>query len=300
MPFDPTSVLSAAGRSQSIRSAIQLASQRTGVDFGYLLGQAQVESGMNATARAGTSSATGLYQFVEQSWLQVVKQHGAEHGLSWASDAITQGSNGRMTVSDPVLRRQILALRNDPQSASLMAAEYASDNADGLQSTIGRTANGTDLYMAHFLGLGGARQFLSALQSNPQASGAALFPAAARANRNVFFNSSGQARSLSDIYQRFTDRLGQGAQAGGNAVPAIGNSAARLSYATLLADGSEVIPGSGDTTTAAAAEWAASTLDRMNGAGGSARLQTASLYRPTPSSARLAYMMLARMGTNVA
>ena len=213
-----------------------------------------------------------------------------------------------MTVGDPAMRRQILALRNDPQAASLMAAESASDNADGLQSTLGRTANGTDLYMAHFLGLGGARQFLSAMQSNPQASAASLFPAAARANRNVFFNSSGQARSLSDIYQRFSDRLGQGAQvaAGGNAVPATGNSSARLSYATLLADGSEVIPGSGDTTTADAAEWAASTLDRLNGSrlnggnGSGVQLQAASLYRPTPASARLAYMMLARMGTNVA
>ena len=63
-----------------VQSAIALASSKTGVDFDYLLGQAKIESGLNANARAGTSSASGLYQFVEQSWLAVVKKHGSEHG----------------------------------------------------------------------------------------------------------------------------------------------------------------------------------------------------------------------------
>ena len=82
-----------------IQSAIALASSRTGVDFGYLLGQAKLESGLNANARAGTSSASGLYQFVEQSWLAVLKKHGAEHGMGWAADAIGQ-SGGRYYVSE--------------------------------------------------------------------------------------------------------------------------------------------------------------------------------------------------------
>ena len=70
----------------NVRSAIAQASQATGIDFDYLLGQAQLESGLNPTARAGTSSATGLYQFIDQSWLGVVKQHGSDYGLSWASN----------------------------------------------------------------------------------------------------------------------------------------------------------------------------------------------------------------------
>jgi len=81
-----------AGR---IPSALAVASSKTGIDFDYLLNQAKVESGLNANAKAGTSSATGLYQFVEQSWLAVVKKHGAEHGLGWAADSIQQGSTGR-------------------------------------------------------------------------------------------------------------------------------------------------------------------------------------------------------------
>src|SRR3546814_9619557 len=101
-------------------------------------------------ARAGTSSATGLYQFIDQSWLAVVKQHGAEHGLGWAADSISN-NNGRMTVADGATRQAILGLRNDPNVASLMAAEHASDNKAALESALGRPVTGTDLYMAHFL-----------------------------------------------------------------------------------------------------------------------------------------------------
>jgi hypothetical protein len=185
------------GRSSGgVQNAIQLASTRTGIDFNYLLGQAQVESGLNASARAGTSSATGLYQFIEQSWLGVVKDHGAEHGMGWAADSIKQTASGRYVVSDPGVRQAILKLRSDPTAASLMAAEHASDNKDALAAKLDRDVTGTDLYMAHFLGLGGAKKFLSAMDGNPDRSAASLFPAAARANRNVFFERDGSARSL--------------------------------------------------------------------------------------------------------
>src|SRR3546814_10643024 len=114
----------------SVQSAIALASRKTGIDFNYLLGRAQVESGLRPNARAGTSSATGLYQFIDQSWLAVVKQHGAEHGLGWAADSISN-NNGRMTVADGATRQAILGLRNDrseqhtPELTSLMRTSYA-------------------------------------------------------------------------------------------------------------------------------------------------------------------------------
>ena len=82
----------------SIQAAIQSASAKTGIDFDYLLGQAQVESGMRADAHARTSSASGLYQFIDQSWLSVVKQHGAENGLGWAANAISSDAHGHLSV----------------------------------------------------------------------------------------------------------------------------------------------------------------------------------------------------------
>ena len=278
-----------------VSAAIAQASTKTGVDFDYLLGQAKVESGLDPNARAGTSSASGLYQFVEQSWLGVVKKHGAENGMAWAADSIQQTASGRYVVADGATRTSILALRNDPATASLMAAEHASDNKDALEGVLGRDATGTDLYMAHFLGLGGAKKFLSGMQSNPYANAAALFPAAANANRNVFYTPAGKARSLGEVYDRFADKLGAGAS---------GAMQSTVDYAAqaLNLGGSTVVTGSGQSAEDALA-WATGALGKFApnlSAGGTAedanRASLAQLMRPTPENARLAYMMLAQLG----
>jgi hypothetical protein len=300
----------------SVRSAIANASATTGIDFDYLLGQAQLESGLNPAARAGTSSATGLYQFIDQSWLGVVKQHGAENGLGWASNAISR-SGGRWVVSDPAMKSAILNLRKNPQVAATMAAESASDNKGAIEGSLGRGATGTDLYMAHFLGLGGAKSFLKTMQDNPGVSGAAMFPAAARANRNVFYDASGNARSLGEIYQRFSAKLDKGAAAvgatslasdaldgsGARGFPAVGSSfeTARANFQSLASmtglDGATVINGSGESQNSAAA-WAKAALARVNAgpAGATSPANAVNLLRPTPDNARLAYIMLASMG----
>lgn len=283
-------VYSTAGR---VQSAIQQAAARTGIDFNYLMGQAKVESGFNASARARTSSASGLYQFIEQSWLAVIKDHGAKHGLGWAADGIQRTSSGRLTVSDPGLRRAILDLRNNPEAASLMAAEHASDNKDALEASLGREATGTDLYMAHFLGLGGAKQFLKAMQVSPDRNAASMFPAAAGANRNVFFNRDGSARSLSEVYERFGAKLGDGAGAAGSTGNA-GNSLPRLQFAAQMLDmeGATVITGANQSASDAMT-WANAAMGRTANQGSA---QAANLLRPSPDNARLAYMMLASMG----
>lgn len=284
-----------------IQSAIALASRKTGIDFNYLLGQAQVESGFRADARAPTSSASGLYQFIDQSWLSVVKKHGAEHGLGWAADAIQPGANGRLSVGDPATRQAILSLRNDPQTSALMAAEHAADNKTAIEGTLGRAATGTDLYMAHFLGLGGARSFLSTLQNNPGRIGAAMFPAAAQANRSIFYSSDGQPRTLSEIYDRFSARLDRGAASAGAtglASTATGPATGALDGNPVLAalaggNDATVIPGTGDASAASATQWANATLDRLNGG---SRGVPDTILRPAPGMARLAYMMLASLG----
>lgn len=268
--------------SGGVQSAIQRASQTTGVDFSYLLGQAQVESSLRPDAKAATSSASGLYQFVEQSWLGAVKKHGAEHGLGWAAASITQGSGGRYYVSDTATRDYILKLRNNPDVASLMAAEHAADNKTELQASLGREVGGADLYMAHFLGVGGAKKFLGALQSNPGTTAAQLFPAAAASNRNIFFGESGRARSVGEIYDRFAAKLQRGAQiaAGGNALPPVAAPGNRTANPFQLA----VIEQQQDRPDVA-------TLDQLL-----AQADRPSLLRPTPANAQLAYMLLASMG----
>lgn len=272
-----------------VQTAIAAASSKTGIDFSYLLGQAKLESGLQANAKASTSSASGLYQFIERSWLSVVKQHGAEHGLGWAANAITT-VHGRPSVADPAMRQAILALRNNPDAASLMAAEHASDNKTALENTLGRTATGTDLYMAHFLGLGGAKKFLGALQSSPGQSAAALFPSAAGANRNVFYASNGQPRSLSEVYGRFTAKLGAGAADSGKGM----GPATALAARSFDIGDSTVIAGGNESAQDAMA-WASAAIGRFK-TSATPQQTAANLMRPTPDTARLAYMMLASMG----
>src|SRR6201993_773975 len=100
---------SAAG--STVAGAIRQASQATGTSFSYLLATAQVESGLNPQAGAPTSSARGLFQFVEQTWLGTIKQSGAALGYGRYADAITKTSDGHYQVDDPTMRQEILKLR---------------------------------------------------------------------------------------------------------------------------------------------------------------------------------------------
>lgn len=271
-----------AGGGGRVASAIASASQRTGVDFTYLMGQAQIESAMNPNARAANSSATGLYQFLDQSWLAVINNHGAEHGLDWAANAIQQGANGRYYVADPNVRQQILDLRKHPETASVMAAEFASDNRTFLEQRLGRPVQSVDLYLAHFLGAGGAAKFLSAADSNPGASGAALFPAAARANRSIFYDRQGNARSLADIRASFAQKLDNGARNAGVAVDWVGND-----------DGYSLPPGSAAVQPADYVRIAQERLAQNQSlTDGSDQPD----FQPNAAAARLAYLMLETLG----
>jgi len=190
-----------------VLKGIQQASANTGVDFAYLMAQAAKESGFNPEAKAKSSSAAGLYQFVEQTWLSVVRKHGAEHGLGDMASKIKLGEDGKLRVADQALRKEILDLRRDPPIAAAMAAEHAADNEHRLEAKLGREVGPVDLYLAHFLGLSGATSFLRAMASDPSQGAANLFPKAAAANRSIFYRADGSQRTLQEIYGRFESRM---------------------------------------------------------------------------------------------
>ncbi len=195
--------------SSRVSLAIGNASKRTGVPFDYLMAQARVESSLDPDAQAGTSSAAGLFQFTKQTWLATLSQHGGNHGLDWAANAISKGTDGQYRVADPDLRSQILGLRFDPDASSSMAAEFADDNAQLLRNRFGEEPESVDLYLAHFLGAHGATEFLSAWRANPNAAAAPLNPAAASANRSIFYNSDGSEKSLDQIRNHFAQRINE-------------------------------------------------------------------------------------------
>jgi hypothetical protein len=211
--------------SYELLSTLKQASSRTGVDFAYLVAQAGQESGFKADAQARTSSARGLFQFIDSTWLETVRDHGAKHGLADYAQKITTGSDGRPRVSDPETRREILSFRDDPRIASAMAAEYARSNQQLLAREFGVDVKKVDLYLGHFLGPNGATKFLGALKENPTQTAATLLPEAAAANKGVFYGADGNPRTLGEVYAFFNAKLDNKSQ-GLETVPLDGQSSA--------------------------------------------------------------------------
>jgi hypothetical protein len=214
MSVDTSNATATAGVDPSrarIAGAIKQAASTTGTSFEYLLTTAKMESDFNPAAGASTSSAHGLYQFIDQTWLGTVKEAGTQLGYGKYADAITKSPSGSYSVSDPAARTAILKLRDDPVAASSMAGVLTQSNSFKLTGSIGRRPTDAELYMAHFMGVGGAAKLISNAEDNPQASGARLFPNAAAANRSIFFDHGGRARSVSEVYSVLTSRYASAA-----------------------------------------------------------------------------------------
>ena len=191
----------------SVTGAIRQAAQATGQGFAYLLATAKIESGLNAEIKASTSSATGLFQFIDQTWLMTMKESGAEFGYGRYADAIEKTSSGKYTVRDPALRAEILNLRKNPSANAAMAGALTRHNAAVLKDRIGRDPTDGELYIAHFLGANGASRLINAAGSDPNAKAATLFPRAAAANRAIFYDKQGGARSVTGVYGTLVTKL---------------------------------------------------------------------------------------------
>jgi hypothetical protein len=198
----------AAGR---VTAALKSAAEATGAGFDYLLRTAKRESALDPTAKAPTSSARGLFQFIDQTWLQVLKEDGPALGLGDAAADVSRTASGRYAVADPARRAELLALRDDPQAAALLAGAFTRRNAATLQSALGRPATEGELYAAHFLGAQGAVQLVTLAANSPDSPAAAAFPAQASANRAIFYEQ-GRARSASEVYARLTTSPGRGSE----------------------------------------------------------------------------------------
>lgn len=185
---------------QNLASALTAAGNRNGVDFSYLLQTAMRESSLNPSAKASTSSAVGLFQFLEGTWLQVMKQEGPRLGYANIANEIQQRSDGSYTVADPARKAEILKLREDPQIAADLAAAFTRSNGEYLKARFGRNPSAGELYIAHFLGAEGAERMFKAGLQDPDQIAVNLFPRQADANRAIFY-SNGQPRTIREVYR---------------------------------------------------------------------------------------------------
>ncbi|PVE22154.1 lytic transglycosylase [Microvirga sp. KLBC 81] len=188
--------------------SILKAAHVTGVDPVYMMTLADVESSLSPEAKAPTSSAEGLFQFIDRTWLEIVAMHAADYGFTAAAEAIRMIS-GEPTVSDKD-REWIMNLRTDPYFSALMAGELIKDVERALIAQGERELAEAELYLAHFLGAKSAVRFLEVLDRDPNMKASKLFPKAAKANTGLFMEGKGRKRrpvTVAELYNKIDSKI---------------------------------------------------------------------------------------------
>jgi len=167
------------GQYSTYKDMIIAASKMVGVDPGLMATMAALESNFQGRVKASTSSATGLYQFIDGTWKAMLAKYGPKYGLDPNTPA------------------------TDPRANALIGAEYIRENTESLKKGLGREPTDTDIYLAHFLGPAGALKLLS---SKGDANAATIMPKAAGANKSIFF-ADGRPRTVSQVYAEIDRRV---------------------------------------------------------------------------------------------
>jgi hypothetical protein len=204
LAFGPTRV------PRQLAATVLRAAAATATSPVYLMALADKESSFRPDVQAPTSTATGLFQFIDATWLQMVREFGPAHGLGEEARQI-EIVDGRYTIVDPDTRARVLALRRDPYLAAVMAAEMHRRDQTRMAQRVQRDFGPVDLYLMHFFGPTDAERFFRALGETPDAAVVQLFPAPARANRGLFTrpnprptrrNRAPVSLTVAELYQR--------------------------------------------------------------------------------------------------
>jgi hypothetical protein len=183
---------------EDVIAAIEGAAVATGADFDFLLKTAALESSFDPDLTVKTSSAVGLYQFVERTWFLMIHAYGAEAGLDTLAASVVFTQKGECLVDDELTKDEILALRNDVELAAYMAAILARQNANAMAKALGRAPDPVELYIGHLMGAAGGSQLIKLAESKPKVRADKEFRRAARANRTIFFDGK-KPRSYREV-----------------------------------------------------------------------------------------------------
>lgn len=166
---------------------IKQAARKVGVNPNFLVAMAAVESGLKPDAKAGTSSASGLFQFLNSKkapvWREQLQLYGKKYGLGLNTSPFNARAN------------------------SLMGAEFLKANLKSLQKSVKKKVDGTMAYVAHFLGAGGAKRFYKAGDETLGINAASAKQT--NANLPIFYKdkSKKKPRTVKEIHDLFGERL---------------------------------------------------------------------------------------------
>jgi hypothetical protein len=196
-PRNPNEILhfGSARVPRAVFDAVMKGARQANVDPVLLLAIADRESGFVIQAHAKTSSASGLFQFIESTWLGVVRDFGAKYGLAKEAALIAAGH------LDPTERARILDLRSDPYLATVFVAEMLRRDGMRIAKKLGRGLTGGEVYSMHFLGADAAERLIATASNRPDVLAAALLPRPAEANKSVFYKPGGAARTAVELNQ---------------------------------------------------------------------------------------------------
>ena len=197
-----------------VLSAIRLAHLYTDIDFGFMMELADAESGFKPDIKSKRSSATGMYQFIDDTWLKTIKSYGHKYGLGIYADQVEfyTDDNGkeRAIINNPIIHQHVLELRTNPRISALLAAEFTLENDNKLSCYLNRKINRTERYLAHFFGPEDVVHFIRAFNNNPNQIAADLFPDSAKANPGVFKPWRKGSQTIKQIYDKFDQKFNTG------------------------------------------------------------------------------------------
>jgi hypothetical protein len=187
-----------------IVDAIMRGAEASGADPVYMMALADKESSFIPANKAATSSAEGLFQFISSTWLEAIHSFGAKHGYGAEASSI-QLIDGQLSVPDERMREHILGLRRNAYVSALMAGELKKRDTATIEGKLGRKISRSEFYLSHFFGVDRARKFMSLVDDKPKQSAPRLFPAAAKANKALFFVKVGRKTrqlSVAEVYEK--------------------------------------------------------------------------------------------------
>ncbi len=154
------------------RSTIVKASVRANVSPSTMAAMAYVETRFQPRLKNKTTGAAkGMFQFDNPTWQTMLRLYGRQYGY-----------NANTSVYDPMAN-------------ALMAAELYKHNRKLLEKTLKRKVTDEEVYMAHFLGIGGATKMLKA---NGNRLARDVTPKQAKYNRSHFY-ANGKPHTVNEF-----------------------------------------------------------------------------------------------------